>query len=131
MIGVDTNILVRFFTRDDDRQSRLAQTLIDSLTETEQGFVSLLVLLELDWVLHYVFKLSKPEIIEIFAKLTTSSAFKLENLAVLVHSIRLYATTSADFADCLIAGVATQAGCAYTLTLDRKACRVPGMRRLK
>lgn len=71
------------------------------------------------------------EVIEIFAKLTTSSAFKLENLAVLVHSIRQYATTSADFADCLIAGVARQAGCAYTLTLDRKAGSVPGMRRLK
>lgn len=131
MIGVDTNILVRFFAWDDDHQSRLAQTLIDSFTETEQGFVSLLVVLELDWVLHYVFKLPKTEIVEIFAKLTTSSVFQLENLAVLVHSIRQYATTSADFADCLIAGLATQAGCAYTLTLDRKACKVAGMRRLK
>lgn len=47
MIGLDTNVLVRFLTQDEPRQSRIATQLIGSLTEEEPGFVSSVVLAEI------------------------------------------------------------------------------------
>lgn len=55
MIGIDTNVLVRFLMADDARQSQRAIAFMATLSPTEQGFVSLIVVSELVWILRYVF----------------------------------------------------------------------------
>jgi predicted nucleic-acid-binding protein len=74
MVGIDTNILVRFFICDDEFQSRKATAFVDSLSAEEQGFVSLIVVTELAWVLQYVFQLSRTQVIDILAKLAAGVA---------------------------------------------------------
>ncbi|RFP11222.1 MULTISPECIES: PIN domain-containing protein [unclassified Duganella] len=131
MVGVDTNVLVRFFMRDDELQSKRATALVDSFSADEQGFVSFIVVAELVWVLQYVFQLRKDQVITVLAKLGSMPAFKLENLAVFLHALQLCNSSSADFVDCLISGVAMHAGCTGTMTFDRKSSKVPGMTRIR
>lgn len=131
MVGIDTNILVRFFMRDDELQSRRAVALMDSFSAEEQGFVSFVVVAELVWVLQYVFQLQKNQVVSVLAKLANMPALKLENLSVFLHALQLCNNTSVDFVDCLISGVAMHAGCACTMTFDRKSSKVPGMKRIR
>lgn len=116
--------------RDDEPQSGQAAVLIDSLSAEEQGFISFVAVAELTWVLQYVFQLPKDQMIAILSKIPSMPVFKLEDLAIFLHALRLCHSSSAEFVDCLIAGVAERAGCSQTWTFDRKASRLPGMRRI-
>ena len=64
MIGLDTNILVRYFIKDDPEQTRLAVNLIYSLSLTEPGWIGLAIFMELDWVLNNVLKVKKDRMVE-------------------------------------------------------------------
>jgi predicted nucleic-acid-binding protein len=130
MIGLDTNVLVRYLMQDDHRQSAQATALIDALSSSNRGFVSLVVISELVWVLSYVFQLSRRDVNITLSMLARMPELRLENLVVFLRALRLCNTTSADFADCLIISVAKRAGCSYTATFDRKASRLPGMQRI-
>jgi len=130
MIGLDTNVLVRYFMQDDARQSAQAKALINSLSVSNRGFVSLVVVSEFVWVLSYVFQLSRNDVNEILGRLSRMPEFKLEKLVVFLRALRLCNTSSADFIDCLIFSVAKRAGCSHTATFDRKATKVPGVLRV-
>lgn len=51
MIGLDTNVLVRYIMQDDTKQSAKATQLIESLTSDEPGFIAMVSVVELYWVL--------------------------------------------------------------------------------
>ncbi len=130
MIGLDTNVLVRYLMQDDPRQSAQATALIDTLSVSNKGFVSLVVISELVWILSYVFQLSRNDVNATLGQLARMPEFRLEKTVVFVRALRLCNTTSADFTDCLILSVAKRAGCSYTATFDRKAAKLPGMQRV-
>ena len=131
MIGLDTNVLVRYFMFDDAQQSAQAVTLIDTLTVSEKGFVSLVVISELVWVLNYVFQLSRDEVNDTLSQISRMPVLSLENFGVFLKALALCSNSSLDFVDCLIGCLAAQAGCSYTATFDRKAARLPGMVRIR
>ncbi len=126
MIGLDTNILLRYFMRDDILQAGYAEALILNFSLSNKGFVSLVVMVELVWALHYVFRLERRALHAILNRLANIPEIKVEKGAQFLRAVRLFGTSSADFADCLIIGVAKRAGCSYTATFDRKAARLPG-----
>ncbi|MGV7210935.1 PIN domain-containing protein [Oxalobacteraceae bacterium A2-2] len=128
MIGLDTNVLARFLLQDDAVQTRQAKAIMDKLSDRHPGFISHIVLVELAWMLKYVFQLSKDDVLDLFGKLGGSSALRLENHVVVLNAMQLWSGSTAEFSDCLIACVARQAGCSVTLTFDRKAAKVPGMK---
>nr|WP_315256099.1 PIN domain-containing protein [uncultured Duganella sp.] len=126
MIGVDTNVLVRYFMRDDPSQSASAIAFIDSLARGNKGFVSLVVVVELVWVLNYVFRLKRMEVRTVLGKLMTMRVLKVERNIQCLCALRMFNVSAADFADCLIVCVAKQAGCSQLVTFDRKAAKLPG-----
>lgn len=111
MIGVDTNVLVRYFMQDDPDQSAAAIAFIDSFSRGNKGFVSLVVVVELVWVLNYVFRLKRMEVRTVLGKLMTMPVLKVERSIQCLRALRMFNVSAADFADCLIVCVATQAGC--------------------
>ncbi len=124
MIGLDTNILVRYFAQDDPIQSPRANHIIEGLTESSPGFVSLVALAETIWVLERSYGLSP-------VKSQTSSGLSCRRLHLVVQNeVQVYAALiavqaeSAGFSDALIGALGTWAGCASTLTFDRKAARL-------
>lgn len=118
MIGLDTNILVRYLTRDDEPQWQKA---VEIIRENQPCFVSNIVLCELVWVLKsQPYKFSKERIINTLEMMLQSSVFELENPSIVYQGIERTKQGSADFSDYLIGAIARRAGCTETVTFDRK-----------
>lgn len=127
MIGVDTNLLVRYIVRDDAAQARVATRVLEGKCTTQDpGFVSIIVLVELAWVLGRGYGYDKPVIANVLSKLLTTAELKVEDAALVANALRVFQSSNADFADCLIAERNLNHGCDATLTFDRKAAQVPG-----
>ncbi len=127
MIGIDTNILLRYFVKDDPAQTPLAVRTIYSLSSEEPGWVSILVLAELTWTLRRTFKLDRAAIAGVVGKLFDSADIVLEQAEIVRPALDLYKATKADFADCVIAVSARSVGCRIVATLDETAARDVGM----
>jgi predicted nucleic-acid-binding protein len=127
MIGLDTNVMVRYIMQDDVKQSKLASVLIERLTEEQPGFLSLVCIIELVWVLESAYTLKRLQIVEVLSNLISIDVFKIERLTVVTAALRNFKTGKADFADCLIARSSMHAGCERTMTFDQSAARTANM----
>ena len=127
MTGLDTNVLVRYFVKDDPEQTRLAVDLIHTLSPAEPGWVGQAVLLEIVWVVTRLYRVSRDQVIRILDTLLASQDIVVEQDDTVREALRLFRSGHADFADCLIARSAQAAGCSRTVTFDQKAARDAGM----
>lgn len=129
MIGLDTNVLVRYLAQDDETQSALATRLLEgSLSHEEPGFVSSVVLAELVWVLESNYQLDREKIATLLDALLRTQQLKFEDRDAAIQALRDFRTSKADYVDCLIQRVGAGSGCAYTVTSDKAAARLDGMR---
>lgn len=125
MIGLDTNVLIRYIVRDDPAQAALADRCIEDACSREQpGFVSQVVLAELAWVLMRGYGYPRQALGEVVSTLLTSEELQIEGVPVVRAALGACLAGNADFADCLIGAIHAQAGCATTLTFDKKAARL-------
>jgi predicted nucleic-acid-binding protein len=132
LIGLDTNVVIRFLTQDDEKQSPIATRFISSLTREKPGFVSSIVLAEIAWVLSRAYKASRQDIAKAVEGLLRSTELIIENTEAAYRALGVYqASTSAEFADALIAQTAALAGAGETVTFDRSAAAALGMRLLR
>jgi predicted nucleic-acid-binding protein len=127
MIGLDTNVLVRYLTLDDARQTPLAVEIIDSLSADSPGFISLVVIVELVWVLETSYDFGKDRIIETLEAMLRSHELAVERTDTVRQALRRFAASRAGFDDCLIERCCREADCRYTVTFDKKAAGA-GMR---
>jgi predicted nucleic-acid-binding protein len=127
VIAIDTNVLIRFLVRDDEAQFLAASNLIyDCIANSQPVLISLLVMLETEWVLRSRYKISKPEIAAVFNKLLESKETMFEDEESLEESLQAWKESSADFADCLIVTKSRRLGCSNLMTFDLKASTLPG-----
>jgi predicted nucleic-acid-binding protein len=127
MIGLDTNILVRYIAQDDAGQSRVATRILEqSLSPEQPGFVTLVALCELVWVLESSYDCQRPKVVEALALLLRAKQLAVEQADLAWKALRGYAAGEADFADALIAQASLVAGCERVLTFDKKAARLDG-----
>lgn len=132
MIGLDTNVIVRFITQDDAIQSPVATRFIARLSREQPGFVSAVVLAEISWVLSRAYKASRGDIAKTVEGLLRSAELIVENAEAAYRALAVYrASASAEFADALIAQTAALAGAGETVSFDRKATAETGMRLLR
>lgn len=128
MLGLDTNVLVRFLLQDDQEQAEHARMVIEEALATgEPVAVSLLAILETEWVLRSCAKLHKKTVITTFRMLLEARDLRIEHEESLEHALYLYENNTADFTDCLMATRYTRSGCSAMLTFDRKAANIPGV----
>ena len=130
MIGIDTNVLVRYLAQDDDTQSPVASRIIDGFSGDAPGFVSIVVLVETVWVLSRAYKATREQIAETVELLLRARELVVESAEAAYLALATYQASNADFADALIAHGAKLAGCSETLTFDRAAAASTGMRLL-
>lgn len=127
MIGLDTNVLVRYIMQDDPRQSAKASKLIESVTVEEPGFVPVVAVVELVWVLESSFGLARTQVAQALDALLRTKQLILDQAEQVSKALRAFSAGPADFADCLIERTAASAGCDRTMTLDVGACEGAGM----
>jgi len=129
MIGLDTNIVVRYLTQDHSAQAAAAVKLIDSLSSESPGFLSLVVIAEMIWVLHFSYRFKKHEIEQVVERLLRSKELVVERAEIVSQALRKFRISRANFADCLIERCGHAEGCQYVLTFDKDAAAA-GMRLL-
>ncbi len=118
MIGLDTNILVRYLTKDDEKQWKQA---VDIVEGTVQCFVSNIVLCELIWVLRgNPYQFSRGEISNTLEMMLQCAVFEWEKRSIAYQSLQRFKQGKADFSDYLIGAIAQQSGCTTTTTFDQK-----------
>lgn len=130
MIGLDTNVLVRYLAQDDAKQSARATKLIHSLTVEKPGFVTLVSLIEIVWVMQSCYRATKPEVVAILDTLLRTQELIVENAETAMKALKIFTASKADFSDCLIERSAHKAGCAYCVSLDANAVKTAGFRLL-
>ena len=127
MIGLDTNVLVRYIMQDDPEQSPKAAELIESLTSENPGFIAMVSVVELYWVLTSAYELSGQQVAQALDALLRTKQLLVERADQVMRALRVFGTGRADFADCLIECTASGAGCARTMTFDVKASKYAGL----
>jgi predicted nucleic-acid-binding protein len=125
MIELDTNIVVRYFAQDDPIQSRKATEIIERrLTENQPGFISLVTMVETVWVLDRIYGLSDEEIASAVERMLQADSFFIQNEQEVFTAMVALRSGQGSFADALIGALGAWAGCAATLTFDRRAARL-------
>jgi predicted nucleic-acid-binding protein len=128
MIGVDTNVLVRLFVRDNEKQMNAARDLIAERTAEDPAFVSSVVLAELAWVLDKSYGYSDQAIHEAFEWLFDSENIAIERSELMEIALLTARETKADISDAIIVALATDAHSTKVMTFDKTAAkRIPGM----
>jgi predicted nucleic-acid-binding protein len=127
MLGVDTNVIVRYLTRDDQQQYQRARRLINfEVVKGEPVLVSLLVLLETEWVLRSRYEMTKADIVSAFSALLDTADLTFEDEPTVETAIYSWKDSAADFADCLIEARNRKLGCRATATFDERALKLGG-----
>jgi len=126
MIGSDTNVIVRYIMQDEPRQAAKATTLIEGLSDQMPGFVPLVSVVELVWVLSSC-QPDRAQITQALDVLLRARQLRVDQAEHVARALRAYGAGTADFADCLIERTASAAGCSRTMTFDAAAAQFAGM----
>jgi predicted nucleic-acid-binding protein len=127
MIGLDTNILIRYLTQDDPVQAATATEILERrLTPKNHGFVSVIAMVETVWVLDRAYDLTAQEIAAAVERLLQVEVLAIENEQEVFTAMIALKQGRGSFADALIAELGARVGCTRTLTFDQKAARHPG-----
>ncbi|NBT55958.1 MAG: PIN domain-containing protein [Betaproteobacteria bacterium] len=131
MIGIDTNVLVRYLTQDDAAQAARATRFMEAeLGPAQQGSISVVVLVELCWVLQSLYRVTTSELLDLIDDLLRSRHLQLEHrpaVQAAVHALRQSPKASAGIADVLITHIGQALGCSHTVSFDKGAVRWAGM----
>jgi len=132
VIGLDTNVIVRYLAQDDVRQAAVATRLIEgSLSAEARGFVSIVTLAEVVWVMASNYRAARAAVADIVEGLLTAPQLAIEKADVIWRALRAFRESKADFSDAVIVELGRDAGCANTVTFDRGAAAHPGFEALR
>ncbi len=122
MIGVDTNILIRYIAQDDATQSRRATKFIENECSVDTpGYVGIVVLVEVVWVSESVYGATRREVAEIVRRLLVIKQLVVQNTEIVWQALYSFELGKADFADCLVMRAAESQGCERVMTFDKQA----------
>lgn len=128
MIGLDTNVLVRYIMQDDVKQAAKATKLIEALDADTPGYITMVSVVELYWVLTSCYDLTGQQVAQALEAILRTKQFIVERADQVMRALRVFGEGNADFADCLIERSASGAGCEKTMTFDVKAAKHAGMK---
>lgn len=129
MIALDSNVLIRYLVADDRQQHRIASEFLEKrLTAEEPGFVSLVTVAELFWVLKSRYSVAPAAICEYISDLMATPQLTFERPEVLAPAL---ASSHTGIADVLIHFVGTAAGCERTVTFHHAFAKLDGVELLR
>ena len=126
MIALDTNVLIRYLTRDNPEQAEAASVLLEALTADNPGFICREVALEIVWVLERAYRFTREQIANVVMELVSTDALVIEDADDIARSAIAYRLGGADFSDFMILAAANRVGAQPLYTLDRRFARLDG-----
>lgn len=132
MIGLDTNILIRYITQDDPDQSPRATRFIEENCSVKKpGFINHLVLCEIVWVLERCYRSARKDTLAVIEQILKTVQFEVQEPQIVWKALRIAQKNSADFSDCLISQINRTHECRTTITFDKAASKINGMHLLE
>ncbi len=131
MIALDTNVLVRFLVRDDEKQAAVANELLSSLTVEEPGFVCREVVVELVWVLERAYGFAREQIADVLEHLVSTEVLVVETAEDVALTAFRYRSGNVGISDLMILAAAERAHTLPVYTFDQKAARQEGVKLLQ
>jgi len=130
MIALDTNVLLRYLAQDDPAQSARATEIIERrLTMRNPGFVGLVSILEIVWVLRSLYKRTRGEIAQHIEMMLAADSLEVQNEQEVYQAVIALRSGAGSFEDALIGSLGMWRGCTATLTFDENAAkRLDGFR---
>lgn len=126
MIGLDTNVILRYLLQDDPKQTPRANRIFERLlSEQNPGFISLVSVLEIVWVLRGLAKQTNAEIATHIEHLLAADSLEVQNEQQVFEAAYALRRGTGEFEDALIGALSAWAGCAHTLTFNKRALRMP------
>lgn len=120
MIGLDTNALIRLLTEDDAAQAAVLRQRLEPLDATpESMLLNNVVLVETLWTLRRVYGFDRATLVDLMGQLLSAHTFSFEDRNTIAQAAAQFASSTADFSDCLIAIQNARLGCEVTLTFDK------------
>jgi predicted nucleic-acid-binding protein len=120
VIGIDTNVLVRYLTQDDPAQAKKANEIIASAAARgERLRVDVVVLCELVWVLVAAYGFDRLAVADTLERLLDTSLLQFDDKDSIRQAAQDFRQGKADFADYVIGVRNPRAGCGETVTFDR------------
>jgi len=127
VIGLDTPVVVRYLAQDDARQSGLATRLFErTLTAANPGFVSLVSLCQIAWVLAECYGADRSAVREVVEGLLAARQVVVEDSDLVWRALRSWDASAGDFSEALIGQILAARGCARAVTFDTTAAKLPG-----
>lgn len=131
MIGLDTNVVLRYLLQDDPAQTRLANRIFEQqLSAANPGFLNLATVLEIVWVLRSVLGRTPIQIAAHLETILSRTTLEVQNAEQVYEAAFALKRGTGEFEDALIGALNAWAGCSSTVTFDRKAGRLPHFRRI-
>lgn len=128
MIGVDTNLLARLFVDDGSAERTLAVAFFERLAPHDVVFVSMVVLVELVWLLSSRYQFTRLQTLDALDAVLGNAGFRLQDEDLVIAALEHARATNSGIADNLVAALGRKAGCDHTFTFDQSAAkRIPGM----
>ena len=131
MIGLDTNVVIRYLTQDDPVQSPLANRIMDTLTAADPGFLCREVLVEIVWVLERAYQVPKGDIVSVIEGLLSTEELVVETGDRVGRALAAYRSGQGGFADAMIVAATIDAGASESVTFDRNAAQLTGARQIR
>lgn len=132
MIGLDTNVIVRYLVQDDARQSAAATRFIErTLSPQNPGFIASITLCEIVWVLAECYKADRQRIRAVIEGLLAAKQLSIEEPDIVWRALRAWNASAADFSDALTGQIVSARGGEKTLTFNRAAAKLPGFELLQ
>ena len=127
MIGLDTNVVIRYLTQDDAKQAAVASRVFEhTLSIDNPGFIGHITLCEIAWVLADCYEADKARIRAVIEGLLGSKQIVVEEADLVWKALRSWEKSSADFSDALMGQALAARGCGRIVTFDKSAARLPG-----
>lgn len=122
MIGIDTNVIIRYIVQDDPGQSRIATRVIEeNLSPENKGFVSSVVLCEVIWVLKRFYRQPKEQLLLVVKTILETEVFEVEHRDCAWRAYYDFDEGDADFSDYYICQINKSCGAPFTVTFDETA----------
>jgi predicted nucleic-acid-binding protein len=120
VIGIDTDVLIRYLTQDDVAQARRVDSFVDEVErEGAKLHIDDIVVCELVWVLRGAYRLNKATIAVALDQIISTALFSFDDRELLRGALDDYRHGPGDFADYVIGRRNLSSGCGHTVTFDR------------
>jgi len=132
VIGLDTNALIRLLTEDDAAQAASVRKRLAPLDAVaESVLLNNVVLVETLWTLRRIYRFERAALRDLLEQLLSARTFCFEDRTTVAQAVALFASSAADFSDCLIATQNARLGCDCTVTFDKAMGTLPQVELLR